>query len=198
MGSSNVETVKLDGQIISYEVVKKETQPEPVPPAPVSDKTQRPAELSGKTYKIKTPLSEHALYVTINDLDGRPFELFISSKNMQHFQWMVAMTRLISAVFRKGGDCSFLIEELQSVFDPNGGYFRRGRYMPSLVAEIGQVVEQHMRDLGLIEDKKPDLKLVKTGHDLEKAEICGSCQTKAAVVMDGCLTCVNCGASKCS
>jgi len=119
------------------------------------EQVERPEMLVGSTYKIKTPLSEHALYVTINDIvlnEGtehelrRPFEVFINSKNMEHFQWIVALTLIISAVFRKGGDVTFLVHELRSVFDPRGGYFKKGgKYMPSLVAEIGDAIESHMQ-----------------------------------------------------
>ena len=126
------------------------------------EKLQRPDMLVGSTYKIKTPLSEHALYVTINDIilnpgteyeRRRPFEIFINSKNMDHFQWIVALTRIISAVFRKGGDATFLVEELRSVFDPRGGYFKKGgKYMPSLVAEIGDAIECHLRMIGMLKD----------------------------------------------
>lgn len=120
----------------------------------------RPDKLVGNTYKIKTPVTEHALYITINDVvmnEGtaqehrRPFEIFINSKNMDHFQWIVALTRVMSAVFRKGGDVTFLVEELHSVFDPSGGYFKKGgKYIPSLVAEIGEVVEQHLQEIGML------------------------------------------------
>ncbi|MFM1911794.1 MAG: hypothetical protein RJB18_1185 [Pseudomonadota bacterium] len=188
----------------------------------------RPDKLVGNTYKIKTPVTEHALYITINDVvmnEGtpqehrRPFEIFINSKNMDHFQWIVALTRVMSAVFRKGGDVTFLVEELHSVFDPSGGYFKKGgKYIPSLVAEIGEVVEQHLQEIGML--KKPGLdehqqKLVaeKKKEFLEKqaqtgaennaegfpagAQLCKKCNTKAAIIMDGCLTCLNCGESKC-
>ena len=188
----------------------------------------RPEKLVGNTYKIKTPVTEHALYITINDVimnEGtpqehrRPFEIFINSKNMDHFQWIVALTRVMSAVFRKGGDVTFLVEELHSVFDPSGGYFKKGgKYVPSLVAEIGEVVEQHLQEIGML--KKPGLdehqqKLVdeKKKEFLEKqegsnsednaegfpagAQLCKKCNTKAAIIMDGCLTCLSCGESKC-
>ncbi|NOT68443.1 MAG: NrdJb [Methylophilaceae bacterium] len=194
----------------------------------VEDMLSRPEKLVGNTYKIKTPVTEHALYITINDIlmdEGtqqehrRPFEIFINSKNMDHFQWIVALTRVMSAVFRKGGDVTFLVEELRSVFDPSGGYFKKGgKYIPSLVAEIGEVVEQHLIEIGML--KKPGLdehqqKLVtekrteylakhaKAGGDANEegfppgAQLCGKCQTKAAIIMDGCLTCLNCGESKC-
>ncbi len=177
-------------------------QPEPVKPPP----TTRPDVLPGATYKVKTPLSDHALYITINNCDGRPFEIFINSKSMDHFQWIVAMTRVISAVFRHGGEVAFLAEELRSVFDPKGGYFKKGgKYMPSLVAEIGDVLEQHMTSLGMI--KRDDSLAIaaramideKNGDKFPSdAGICGKCQTKAAIIMDGCLTCLNCGESKCS
>jgi len=192
------------------------------------EKLERPESLIGSTYKVKTPLSEHALYVTINDIilnagteheQRRPFEIFINSKNMDHFQWIVALTRIISAVFRKGGDVTFLVEELRSVFDPRGGYFKKGgRYMPSLVAEIGDAIERHMRMIGLLKDDGLDehqQKLVDEKRaQFESAtasaaatddaqdfpdgsQLCGKCQTKAVIKMDGCLTCLNCGDSKC-
>src|SRR6185503_17195861 len=123
---------------------------------------ERPETLIGSTFKIKSPLFEHALYVTINDIVlnagtkhelRRPFEIFINSKNMDHFQWIVALTRILSAVFRKGGDVTFIVEELKAVFDPRGGYFKSGGvYMPSIVAEIGAVVEDHLKQIGMIID----------------------------------------------
>jgi hypothetical protein len=130
------------------------------------EQIERPEVLVGATYKIKSPLVEHALYVTINDIVlnpgtehelRRPFEIFINSKSMDHFQWIVALTRIMSAVFRKGGDVTFLVEELKAVFDPRGGYFKAGGiYMPSIVAELGAVVEQHLRFIGLLHDPEMD------------------------------------------
>jgi hypothetical protein len=127
------------------------------------ERVERPEMLIGSTYKIKSPLFEHALYVTINDIvlnqdteyeSRRPFEIFINSKNMDHFQWVVAITRIMSAVFRKGGDVTFLVEELKAVFDPRGGYFKAGGvYMPSIVAEIGAVIEDHLKHIGMIVDE---------------------------------------------
>ena len=163
--------IKISQKIIDYGIESREEAPA-VPPRPKADviqmheKIERPEMLLGSTYKIRTPLSDHALYVTINDVvlnagteheQRRPFEIFINSKNMEHFQWIVALTRIVSAVFRKGGDVTFLVEELRSVFDPRGGYFKKGgRYMPSLVAEIGDAIEAHMRTIGLIEDEALD------------------------------------------
>ncbi len=130
------------------------------------ESVERPETLVGSTFKVKSPLFEHALYVTINDIVlnagtphelRRPFEVFINSKNMDHFQWIVALTRILSAVFRKGGDVTFIVEELKAVFDPRGGYFKAGGvYMPSIVAEIGAVIEQHMKNIGLIHDPEID------------------------------------------
>ena len=186
--------------------------------------------LTGSTYKIKTPLSDHALYVTINDMtlnEGtpyerqRPFEIFVNSKNMENFQWTVALTRIISAVFRKGGDNTFLVEELQAVFDPRGGYFQPGgRFMPSLVAEIGSVIETHMKHLGMIttepmrentreileekrrefeEQQQPNSGAGVYGAGFQAgAKLCMACQTVAVVYLDGCMTCLNCADSKCS
>src|SRR5688572_19880040 len=130
------------------------------------ERLERPEQLVGATYKIKSPLVEHAMYVTINDIVlnpgtehelRRPFEVFINSKNMDHFQWVVAITRIMSAVFRKGGDVTFLVEEMKAVFDPRGGYFKAGGvYMPSIVAEIGSVVEEHLKSIGMIVDPEMD------------------------------------------
>ncbi|MCF6282427.1 MAG: hypothetical protein L3J28_09490, partial [Candidatus Polarisedimenticolaceae bacterium] len=163
--------IKIEQKIVSYSVADKNTkaqqqaasEPEKKPESNIvqmHEKVARPEMLLGSTYKIKTPLTEHALYVTINDIilnQGtehelrRPFEVFINSKNMDHFQWIVALTRIISAVFRKGGDVTFLVDELQSVFDPAGGYFKKGgKYMPSLVAEIGDVIHRHLVFIGLL------------------------------------------------
>jgi hypothetical protein len=116
---------------------------------------QRPDMLDGSTYKIKTPLSDHALYVTINDIiisdQRRPFEIFINSKNMENFAWVVALTRVLSAVLRQGGEVTFLVDELKSIFDGQGGYFKKGgKRMPSVVAEIGECLEQHMIKIGMI------------------------------------------------
>ena len=171
--------VKIDKKIKGYAVVTPEDKakaakvdavPREVVEAelPMADviqmheRIERPEVLIGSTYKIKSPLFEHALYVTINDIvlnagseheSRRPFEIFINSKNMDHFQWIVALTRIMSAVFRKGGDVTFLVDEMKAVFDPKGGYFKAGGvYMPSLVAEIGAVVEEHLKSIGLMHD----------------------------------------------
>ena len=224
-------SIKIEKKIVSYSVVdktdeqkdeKKEIAAEVVQ---IGEPLARPDKITGSTYKVKTPVTEHALYITINDVmmnEGtdqehrRPFEIFVNSKNMEHFQWIVGLTRVMSAVFRKGGDLTFLIEELESVFDPNGGYYKKGgKYVPSLVAELGQVLEEHLKNIGmlkatepeehqqqLINDKKaeylkknPD-KLDDSGFPKD-AQLCNKCQTKAAIMMDGCLTCLNCGESKC-
>ncbi len=166
--------------------------------------TPRPLELDGTTYKIKTPLSTEALYLTINDITDangkrRPYELFINSKNLQHFSWIVAMTRLISAVFRREPDPSFLVEELKSIYDPNGGYFAEGKYVPSLVADIGLVIEKHLVRIGFIKDKseKPH------GHDKkrhpgqDKFMICPQCNERSLYSEENCLKCIGCGYSKC-
>ena len=125
----------------------------------MTEEVQRPEVLIGSTYKIKTPVSDHAMYVTINDIilnegteheQRRPFEIFINSKNLDHFQWIVALTRIISAVFRKGGDVAFMVDELKAVFDPRGGYWQPGgKFMPSIIAELGYVIERHLQSIGL-------------------------------------------------
>ena len=235
--------IKIESTIVGYEVARDDEDDQAAEVAlqaaesrvednviHMHEKLERPEMLLGSTYKVKTPLSEHALYVTINDvilnLDTehelrRPFEIFINSKNMDHFQWIVALTRIISAVFRKGGDVTFLVDELRSVFDPKGGYFKKGgKYMPSLVAEIGDAIECHLRMIGMLKDDGLDehqQKLIaekkaqfeSTAKLAEEnsadsssefptsAQLCGKCSTKAVIKMDGCMTCLNCGDSKC-
>ena len=191
------------------------------------EKLERPEMLVGSTYKVKTPVSDHAMYVTINDIilnEGtehekrRPFEIFINSKNLDHYQWIVALTRIISAVFRKGGDVTFLVEELKAVFDPRGGYWQPGgKYMPSIIAELGYIVEKHLVAIGmlarpgldehqkkLIEEKRAEFEESKKQTDAfsdseypEGAQLCSKCSTTAVIMMDGCMTCLNCGDSKC-
>jgi len=236
--------IKIEKKIVGYNVLSEDDKAKSAEAATASAQPQktadvvqlgeplsRPDKLVGNTYKIKTPVTEHALYITINDVvmnEGtpqehrRPFEIFINSKNMDHFQWIVALTRVMSAVFRKGGDVTFLVEELHSVFDPSGGYFKKGgKYIPSLVAEIGEVVEQHLQEIGMLKKSEPDQHqkklieekraeyLAKQSDDTSSAgeltaegfpkgaQLCNKCQTKAAIIMDGCLTCLNCGESKC-
>src|SRR6202042_2899063 len=120
----------------------------------IAQPLDRPEDLPGRTYKIKWPGRDHAIYITINDVmqDGRrrPFEIFINSKNMEHYAWTVALTRMISAVFRRGGDVSFVVEEMKAVFDPRGGAWMEGRYVPSLLAAIGDVIERHMIEIGFL------------------------------------------------
>jgi ribonucleoside-diphosphate reductase alpha chain len=166
----------------------------------------RPTELPGKTYKIKWAESDHAIYITINDviLDGRrrPFEIFINSKNMEHYAWTVALTRMISAVFRRGGDLSFVVEELKAVFDPRGGQWSKGRYVPSLLAAIGEVIEQHMIDIGFIKSTGT-LELDfgearKAVGDGTTPGLCPRCGGLAVVHQEGCNLCTSCGYSKCS
>ncbi len=171
--------VKIDKKIKGYAVVAPEDKEKPVAGASVArekaeadlptaeviqmhERIERPEVLVGSTYKIKSPLVEHAMYVTINDIvlnagteyeQRRPFEIFVNSKSMEHFQWIVALTRIMSAVFRKGGDVTFLVDEMKAVFDPKGGYFKAGGvYMPSLVAELGSIVEDHLKSIGMIVD----------------------------------------------
>src|ERR1700732_5221731 len=168
--------IKIDKKIAKYRVQKPEAKEAPAPTpkdAPKSqdnviwmhEKLERPEVLIDSTYKIKTPVSDHAMYVPINDIvlnegtqheQRRPFEVFINSKNLDHFQSIVALTRIISAVFRKGGDVTFLVEELKAVFDPRGGYWQPGgKFMPSIIAELGHVIEKHLQSIGLM--RKPQL-----------------------------------------
>ena len=189
----------------------------------------RPGDLQGKTYKLMWPESDHAMYITINDiLDDagriRPFEIFINSKNMEHYAWTVALTRMISAVFRRGGDVSFVVEELKAVFDPRGGQWMKGRYVPSLLAAIGEVIERHMIDVGFLlapgelntnpQSEAAVVNMMSTvvcgnsGSENEQdAQIekrsgapsrqCPKCAQPSLVRQEGCDTCTSCAYSKC-
>jgi len=172
----------------------------------LSDPLDRPAALEGQTYKIKWPGSEHALYITINDIviagHRRPFEVFINSKNMEHFAWTVALTRMISAVFRRGGDISFVVEELKAVFDPRGGAWMQGKYVPSILAAIGGVIERHLIDIGFIAGEGLGLKsdpkaAVMAVGEAPRGPACPNCGAYAMVMKEGCMTCNDCGHSKC-
>jgi len=175
----------------------------------ISEPLDRPEALEGNTYKVKWPNTEHAIYITCNDilLNGhrRPFEVFINSKNMEHFAWTVALTRMISAVFRRGGDVSFVVEELKAVFDPRGGAWMGGKYVPSILAAIGGVIEQHMIAIGFIEGEGLGLKSdpheakaeVVAINEAPRGPACTSCGSYDLRMIEGCKTCGSCGYSKC-
>ncbi|MFD1340955.1 adenosylcobalamin-dependent ribonucleoside-diphosphate reductase [Litorisediminicola beolgyonensis] len=171
----------------------------------MSEPLDRPETLEGNTYKLKWPDSEHAIYLTINDIivggRRRPFEVFINSKNMEHFAWTVALTRMISAVFRRGGDVSFVVEELKAVFDPRGGAWVKGKYIPSILAAIGGVIEQHLVATGFLEGEgmglKSDPKAMVVNLDGRPGKACPSCGQYEMHMQEGCMTCGSCGYSKC-
>ncbi len=180
-------------------------------PADVVYMTQpldRPGELPGHTYKVRWPDLDHAFYITINDIeqDGRrrPFEIFINSKNMEHYAWTVALTRMISAVFRRGGDVSFVVEELKAVFDPRGGQWMGGRYIPSLLAAIGEVIERHLIAIGFMAKPGPDendaqrAAAAEAGAEGAAVRTCPRCSAAGLVKLEGCDTCMSCGYSKCA
>jgi len=233
--------MKIDKKIVGYAVSKPGAEAPAAKPElkresggagraeviRMHEKLERPEMLVGSTYKVKTPVSDHAMYVTINDIilnEGtehekrRPFEIFINSKNLDHYQWIVALTRIISAVFRKGGDVTFLVEELKAVFDPRGGYWQPGgKFMPSIIAELGHIVEKHLISIGmmsaprldehqkeLIDQKRAEFEESRKQKDAfakseypEGAQLCTKCHTTAVIMMDGCMTCLSCGDSKC-
>jgi ribonucleoside-diphosphate reductase alpha chain len=172
----------------------------------MSDPLDRPTELEGATYKLTWPDSNHAIYVTVNDivLNGhrRPFEVFINSKNMEHYAWTVALTRMISAVFRRGGDVSFVVEELKAVFDPRGGAWMNGKYIPSILAAIGGVLERHMVQIGFLAGEglglKSDPTAQVTNLDAPKGPACPACGSYDMRMIEGCMTCASCGHSKCA
>jgi len=200
------------------EVSNTDQSPALSAPVDTTEPLDRPDVIPGQTYKLRWPESDHAIYITVNDVeiseaDGRtvrrPFEVFINSKNMEHFAWTVALTRMISAVFRRGGDVTFVVEELKAVFDPRGGQWMKGRYVPSLLAAIGGVIEQHMIEIGFLnepdaratEEKPSDsgnvVRLDAPGRE-PRMRACPKCGTYALMRQEGCDSCTSCGYSKCS
>jgi len=174
----------------------------------IAEPLDRPGELEGQTYKLKWPDSNHAIYITINDIvisgHRRPFEIFINSKNMEHFAWTVALTRMISAVFRRGGDVSFVVEELKAVFDPRGGAWMGGKYVPSMLAAIGGVIEKHLISIGFIEGEgmglkdDPRAKITAINGSATRGTSCPACGEFGMRMVEGCMTCPSCGHSKCA
>ncbi|HTS92367.1 MAG TPA: adenosylcobalamin-dependent ribonucleoside-diphosphate reductase [Stellaceae bacterium] len=214
---------EITGAVLEVKPDKEKTAqaelplPKPVPrPADVyeaggvvymTQPLSRPEALPGRTYKIRWPVADHAIYITINDIvqDGRrrPFEIFINSKSMEHYAWTVGLTRMISAVFRRGGDVSFVVEELKAVFDPRGGAWMEGRYVPSLLAAIGDVLERHMIDIGFIKPREIDPALAEKravanlpGTSSRMAQ-CPKCGEAALIRIENCDQCTSCGYSKC-
>jgi hypothetical protein len=209
---------KLSKKIVGYKVVNQEelakaNLPQPILADTMHEGIERPDLLLGSTYKIKSPLYPHALYVTINDIilnvdteheERRPYEIFINSKNMEHFQWVLALTRVTSAVLRKGGDITFLVEELKGVFDPKGGYYKKGGvFMPSLVAEIGHAIEAHLKRIGMIQvdTTMRDAAIAMIEQKGNKQGIqyaqCPKCNQMSLIKQGGCDTCTQCSYSLC-
>ena len=193
----------ITGSVLEVKAVDATT---PMAPA-TSDLLVRSEKLTGATYKLRWPDSEHAMYVTLNDIeqDGivRPFEIFVNSKNLEHHAWVVALTRMISAVFRRGGEVAFVAEELKQVFDPRGGQWSNGRYVGSLVAAIGDIIERHMVETGfLVRAETSVTKAVgpaSAGASVTRlGPLCPKCSQPGLVHEAGCLSCVHCGWSKCN
>ncbi|HEY8214777.1 MAG TPA: adenosylcobalamin-dependent ribonucleoside-diphosphate reductase [Methylocystis sp.] len=189
---------------ITGSILSTTTPAATVPPTPHPPIAPREEKLAGATYKLRWPESEHAFYVTINDIEEegrrRPYEVFLNSKSMEHYAWVVALTRMISAVFRRGGDVAFVAEELKAVFDPRGGHWSEGRYVPSLVAAFGSIIERHMIDIGFLAPSGAIVAHASDEHPPAHAlgALCPKCSQPGLIKKDGCLTCRHCGWSKCS
>lgn len=213
---------KINKKIVGYKVLGANTMEKDTANTAqleeVHEQLKRGYELLGTTYKIETSAAtNHAVYVTINDMvlnEGTenerlcPYEIFINCKCMENFQWIIALTRLISAIFRKGGNIEFIVEELENIFDPRGGYWKRSKYIPSLVAEIGMVIRGHLISRGIIQEVEltetvkqvieEKRKAIEENNEFPpSAVLCSKCNHKSMVLLDGCMTCLNCGDSKC-
>jgi hypothetical protein len=210
------EVVSINSKIVSVGIKDTNTEKPNIVVNTNVDKLDRPDVLKGTTYKIKTPLTKSSMYITINDIvlnkgtsqeSVQPFEIFINSRDVSNLQWVVSLTRLISAIFRRGGDVSFIVRELLSTFDPAGGYLSKGKYVPSLVAEIGLILEEHFKKIGVI-STEVDSSMIQYVNDKIKesdidintvrGEYCSKCGHHSVHHTDGCSICTNCGDSKCS
>jgi len=202
--------LEIDKKIVKVDPIKSEHVVFDV----LNESIKRPDYLKGTTYRLKTPLADATIYITINDIilnEGtenekiQPFELFINSKSMQSFAWVVGMTRLISAIFRKGGDVTFIVDELKSIFDPNGGYLAKGgKYIPSLLAEIGSVIEKHFINIGLIKGEIVDTRRLDDDKEMVSSRNkgitglkCPACQAPTLIMKEGCKGCTSCGYEAC-
>jgi hypothetical protein len=228
--------IVIDKKIVAYQVSSSPSQDTPNIDLQddlqesydvLHEKVVRPSTLNGCTYRIKTPVYDHAFFITINNIVMNPgtkyehtsiFEIFINSKNMDNFQWITAITRVLSAVFRKGGDVAFIVDELNSIHDPKGGYFQGKKYVPSLVSAIGDVIKLHMQKFGIIPEDEVDPYVQKfinekkqatamaekpsgTEQDMvnqDNATLCPKCLELSVISQGGCLVCLTCGDSKCS
>ena len=196
---------KISGKITEWSVDKASVGQEPKASNSKQELIQRPDKLIGCTYKIKSPHYSYAMYITINDIvvngQRRPFEIFINCKDMSDFQWILALTRTMSAVFRSGGEAAFLIDEMKSVIDPKGGYFSKGSYVPSVVYEIGNILDEHLTEYCSYKKDTSLKKVVETHEEKnthqQKMMQCKSCHEFAVVVREGCSVCLSCGYSKC-
>jgi len=202
--------IKINRPIVDFKywrVGDEPSQPDTVKIDKFGEQTARPPALPGTTYKLKSPIYDAALYITITDIilnpgtaheQRRPFEIFINSRAMESFQWITALSRMVSAVFRKGGDVTFVVEQLKSVCDPKGGYFKNRVFVTSIVAEIGMVIEEHLVSLGLMnkEEVSKSDQLV-TGTVQAVRESCPSCGAPSLVYEAGCSRCLSCGWSRC-
>jgi ribonucleoside-diphosphate reductase alpha chain len=192
----------ITGSVLEVKAAEATASIMPNPP----DLMVRSDKLTGATYKLRWPDNEHAMYVTINDIEqdgvARPFEIFVNSKNLEHYAWVVALTRMISAVFRRGGEVAFVAEELKQVFDPRGGQWTNGRYVGSLVAAIGDIIERHMIDTGFLAPAetlvaKAAARASPGTSATRLGPLCPKCSQPGLVREAGCLSCVHCGWSKC-
>jgi len=173
-------------------------------------KEPRQDVLNAKVYKLKSSFVDYAIYITLSyklDDNGNriPYEIFINSKDLTKSAEYAVLTRLISAVFRRSEDPTFIIEELKSIYDPNGGHFKEGRYYPSIYAEIGDILEKFFFDIGIMK-KKERKEMSEQGPAAPKKDeinlelkICPKCGQKSLKLEGGCMACMNpdCGYSKC-
>jgi len=198
---------KITQKIVDWSVRSLDGDKAAIPMHEVAS-LERPRIVEGRTYKISPAVTDCAMYITINNItlpggEVRPFEIFISSKHVPHQQWITALTRMVSAIFRKPGPYLFVAEELEQIFDPQGGYFAEQRMMPSVVAHVAAVLKEHFIHIGALEatELSEEAQVVIAEKEEKAADIgklqCMQCYQISVVVLDGCKTCLECGESEC-
>ncbi|MCA9486978.1 hypothetical protein H6501_02660 [Candidatus Woesearchaeota archaeon] len=203
---SSLESIETSG--------KGKLQTKEVPATLESEKFDRPEAVEAKVYKLRSRFVNENLYITLSYVKNtsgknRPIEIFINSKDLSKLPEYTVLTRLISAIFRHFKDPKFILEELQSIYDPGGGYFLKGKYIYSFYSEVAMIIEKFFVDIGFIAGREEALDNwiesakkanPQTTFEVNNFKICPQCNQKSLQVDGGCLLCINpeCGYSKCS
>jgi ribonucleoside-diphosphate reductase alpha chain len=196
--------LKVAGESIALEVARH--MADNPPPLPMAvEVMERPRILQGRTYKLKWPQTGDNWYITITHRGGVPFEVFITTKVAAHAEWVQALSILLTAVLRRGGDVKFLITELQGIHSASGGQYitEQRKFRHSQVAAIGGVIEEEFRVLGMFGTTEPEPEVQKavppgvTFGQIGEPGCCPECGARPLVHQEGCEKCQICSYTRC-